>query len=305
MLGGLRLRLETADPTIPLNHFSEIEPPLEAFIDQAQLDLYSPDIKFLVKPAITPQDWLQFVPTNQPEPTFYLEDARWCYYQLANGKHCFITFHYLTGYFNSLILLDPDYKQGLLLFNPATREFPLDIGSLLADPLTKILTAGRLIKEQGIILHASAIKTAKGVLVFTGPSGAGKTTLCRFSQQFADCEQLCDERIVIRVNPASPTGYQAYGTPWPGQGNIYNRIDGPLLGLFLIHHFAENQLQPANDLNAVSWLVRETFPPSWHPEGLSFLFDFYSRLVKEVPCFNYGFVPTPDAITFARNALEV
>lgn len=303
MLGGLRLRFATEDSAISLNRVSAVEPPLELFIDSVRQH-NNPDLKFVVRPAYTPDEWLQYIPTAQLEPTYYLDNAGWGYNRLDADKDCFIAFHHITGYFNSLILLDRRYREGTIIYNPQTKTLPLDIGSLLSDPLGMIIASGRLLLEQGIILHASAYKTAKGVLVFTGPSGAGKTTLCRLSQQFDDCEQLCDERIVIRVDPTSPTGYQAYGTPWPGQGNIYNRIDGPLLGLFLIQHDVANQLQPTNGLHAVSWLVRETFPPSWNPEGLPFLFDFHSRLVKELPCFNYGFVPTPDAISFARKALN-
>ena len=61
----------------------------------------------------------------------------------------------------------------------------------------------------GVLLHAAGIARDGGVYLFLGPSGVGKTTLCRVSQPLATV--LNDDLILLL--PRGGT-WQAYGTPF-------------------------------------------------------------------------------------------
>lgn len=66
-----------------------------------------------------------------------------------------------------------------------------------------------LLKDKGFLLHASGIKTKQGVVLFMGPSSAGKTTtmkmlMSRFTPFSDDC-------VAIRRNKKV---YSCYQVPW-------------------------------------------------------------------------------------------
>lgn len=304
-LGGFRVRLESLTPSAPLALDSS-NPCYNPFIDPVtNHQEVTPDIYLLVEPAFTASDWQSYLPPVETPPDYDMSEGAWYYQHLDNGEEVFVIFNYYEAqtYFQ-VLRLDAGSRKGKLIYNANTFATPLDPALLLGFPLDRLLIVNRLMHGEGMLMHASAVGTEQGVLLFTGPSGAGKTTLCQLSQQFPDCTQLCDERIVVRFDPSSPTGFRAYGTPWPGEGNIYNRIDGPLAAIFLINHAKKNQLRPATGAAALGWLMQEIFPIGWSRSGLSFTLDFAANLVEKLPCYNYGFVPTPEAITYARQALK-
>jgi len=304
-LGGFRVRLQSLDSAITFTHQPQDVCYLP-FIDLVYADSPPPDLSITLQAATTKVDWQKALPaphTIKTDSYYQVTDAPWYYQQTTQGQDIFVVPSLEPGIYHQILKLEPDYRHGTLTYNADTQPLPLDPTRLFGYPLDRLMIANRLMRDEGFLLHASGIGTPNGVILFTGPSGAGKTTLCQLSQQFADCTQLCDERIVVRRDPTSPTGYRAYGTPWPGEGNIYNRINGPLAAIFLISHAPTNQLKPAHDAHALTWLMREIFPTVWNREGLTFTLDFMADLLEKLPCYEYGFVPTIEAITYARQAV--
>ncbi len=304
-LGGFRVRLQSPDPNMTFTHQPQDVCYLP-FIDMVYADSPPPDLHISLQAATSKADWQKALPaahTLKTDAYYRVPDAPWYYQQTTQGQDIFVVPSLEPGIYHQILILEPDYRHGTLIYNGATQSLPLDSSSLFGYPLDRLMIANRLMRDEGFLLHASGIGTPNGVILFTGPSGAGKTTLCQLSQQVADCTQLCDERIAVRRDPTSPTGYRAYGTPWPGEGNIYNRINGPLAAIFLISHAEANWLQPAHDSHALTWLMREIFPTVWNKDGLTLTLDFIAGLLEELPCYEYGFVPTVEAISYARHAV--
>jgi hypothetical protein len=312
-LGGLRVRLKSLEKMAPLtlatndDHF---KPFLDAVTNSTAIETPKADIEIILEPIVASEDWVKYLPKSDFKSRFIAPHQRWYYQQENDASSVFVVLEtplhegVTNQDFIKILRINPDYTQAVLAYNAALQNIPLDPASLLGWPLDHLLIANRLMQGQGLILHASGVATPEGVMVFTGPSGAGKSTLCRLSQKFPQYKQLCDERIIIRLDPSSPTGFRAYGTPWPGEGNIYNRLDGPLGAIFLINHGPSNQLRPASDANALSWLMRELFPAMWDEAGLNFTLDFIMQLLEKIPCYYYGFIPTVDAIIEAHQAIN-
>lgn len=81
-----------------------------------------------------------------------------------------------------------------------------------ADCVLRIVHTLLLSRERGFLLHASsAVRNGKAFL-FTGPSGAGKTTIARLAP--SDVVVLSDEISYVR---RVGDGYVAFGTPFAGE----------------------------------------------------------------------------------------
>ncbi len=96
-------------------------------------------------------------------------------------------------------------------------------------PLDSLAT--KLVLQDGVVLHASAVVIDGRAYVFVGPSGSGKTTLARLLRN--DHSVLSDERVIVR---GSPDGYRVYGTPWPSDLRAAENSSAPLGAIFTLRH---------------------------------------------------------------------
>ena len=93
-----------------------------------------------------------------------------------------------------------------------------------ADSVLRIVHTLLLSRERGFLLHASSVVRNGRAFLFTGPSGAGKTTIARLAP--ADGVVLSDEISYVRQVGGR---YLAYGTPFAGEwGDAGEPISAPV-----------------------------------------------------------------------------
>ncbi len=78
------------------------------------------------------------------------------------------------------------------------------------DSLLRILLSVLLLSKRGFLLHAATVVRERRAYIFTGRSGAGKSTVASLSPAGS---VLTDEISLLRF---TESGWQAYGTPFWG-----------------------------------------------------------------------------------------
>ena len=109
-----------------------------------------------------------------------------------------------------------------------------------------------LAERGGFLVHsASAVRNTRAFL-FSGVSGAGKTTISRLAPP--DVTLLTDEiSYVCRAG----NGYQAFGTPFAGDlGRAGENISAPIAGLYLLVQGRQNHASPIGPADAARRLLR-------------------------------------------------
>ena len=155
------------------------------------------------------------------------------------------------------------------------------------DALLRILHSLLLARSGGVLLHAaSGILHGRGV-VFSGVSGAGKTTIARLAPP--QVQLLTDEISYVRREAA---GYRVYGTPFSGELGLRGEdISAPLTAIHLIEHSAVNRRGPLSLPQAVRRLLRNTLFFAHEAELVSGVFSTLCDLIQRVPVYRLEFVP--------------
>jgi hypothetical protein len=155
------------------------------------------------------------------------------------------------------------------------------------DAALRIFHTVVLATRGGFLLHAaSAIRNGKA-FVFTGASGAGKTTIARLAP--VDATLLTDEVSYVGNNPA---GYRAYGTPFAGElAKLGENVSAPISVLYLLAQGPANRIEPVGASDAIRMVLANTLFFARDQYLVRSVFESVCRLVDQIPVHRLTFVP--------------
>jgi len=157
------------------------------------------------------------------------------------------------------------------------------------DTLLRVVHSIALAERGGFLLHAASALRNGRVFLFSGVSGAGKTTLSRLAPP--DVRVLTDE--ISYVLPDS-RGYRAYGTPFAGElARIGENVSAPVAGLYLLEKAQSNFLLTADDTSVFRALLRNVLFLSNDEDLVRMIFESCIHFVSTMPAYRMHF--TPDA----------
>jgi hypothetical protein len=174
-------------------------------------------------------------------------------------------------------------------WNPATNhghiyqsQSPYSLDSVLRIVHTLLLA-----RDGGFLLHASsAIRNGRAFL-FSGVSGAGKTTMVRLAPP--DAALLTDEISYVTRQDGR---YSAVGTPFYGElARAGEKLRAPIEVLYLLAKGPENKIEPIEGADAVRGLLGNILFFARDPEFVKMVFDAALDFVSHVPVRRLTFVP--------------
>ena len=120
------------------------------------------------------------------------------------------------------------------------------------DSVLRILHSLILAERGGFLLHAASAICDGRAYLFSGVSGAGKTTMTQLAP--ADITLLTDEISYLRP---SADGYAAFGTPFAGElARAGENCTAPVSALFFLEQGPENRVDELTSAEAVRRLMR-------------------------------------------------
>ena len=155
------------------------------------------------------------------------------------------------------------------------------------DSVLRIVHTLLLAREGGFLLHASsAIRNGRAFL-FSGVSGAGKTTMARLAPP--DAALLTDEISYVTRQKGR---YVAVGTPFYGElARAGENLQAPIEALYLLAKGPENIIEPITGPDAVRGLLGNILFFARDSEFVKLVFDTACDFAAHIPVRRLTFTP--------------
>jgi hypothetical protein len=194
----------------------------------------------------------------------------------------------------TVAVADPDFSAAEIL--PRAGRKGAASAHALNYPCDQALIINRLGYFNAGLVHACGVAWQDSALLFSGPSGVGKTTIGRLWRD-AGGTLLNDDRMLVRW--VSGDVY-ASATPWHGEEREIRADIHPLGAVYFLRHGEENRIDPLGAAESVAELMANTVAPFYLPDAIERIMDTWSAVLESVPAFRFTFTPDARAVEACR-----
>jgi hypothetical protein len=237
-------------------------------------------------------------PVPQPGHLLFESEGVWRAYAQADGR-VLLTFRVGKTIYKAA-LVDREVTRGEIFY--PRRADGRGSRSAMNFPLDEMLFQHHWAHSGRVEVHSFGVRDRGGVLVFTGHSGAGKSTSAKIWHRFEpESPILSDDRILL--DPRDRRRIVAHGTPWHGLGRFGTPKSGSLRALFFLEQAKVPEAVPLHPAEAAARLFTRAFPPIWDREATQKTVDACGDIAERVPSFLLRFRKDRSAIETARAAV--
>lgn len=145
-----------------------------------------------------------------------------------------------------------------------------------------------------LFLHASQITYQGRGILFTAPSGTGKTTQAKLWQQYRGAEILCNDRTLTRKVDGA---WRTYGYPLDGSEPVCSSAVNPLGAVVLLEQGRrENRVERLGPAKALPRLMRQVVLDCWSGEARAEAMELLITLMEDVPVYLLTCTPEEQAV---------
>ncbi len=152
-----------------------------------------------------------------------------------------------------------------------------------------------------LILHASLIRYEESGIIFTAPSGMGKSTQAELWEHYESAEILNGDRAALRQIDGIWT---AFGLPYAGTSGIYRNESAPLKAVVALRQAKENSIRRVTGAEAFRYLYPETMIHRWDPQFESRATDLLLSLLGDIPVYLLECRPDREAVDMLKKEIR-
>ena len=149
----------------------------------------------------------------------------------------------------------------------------------------------------GVILHAAYIAWEEKAILFTAPSGTGKSTQAELWRTYRNAEIINGDRAVILPREGA---LWAGGLPFAGSSRYCKDRTLPLAAVVYLKQAPETSIRSLKGLEAVRRIWEGVCVNSWNRQDVDTAMGLVEALLGQVPVLELACTPDETAV----NALE-
>lgn len=177
------------------------------------------------------------------------------------------------------------------------------LGDLIYDTIFTSLFSleRRLIGRDALILHSSYNRYKGEAILFSAPSGTGKSTQAGLWERYRGAKQINGDRSLLRKIDGVWT---ACGWPVCGSSEICHNVDTPIRAIVMLSQAPENRIERLGAMAAFSRLYSQITINRWDRAFTMHAMDLIDALVKEVPIYHLACTISEEAVNCLDEALN-
>lgn len=153
----------------------------------------------------------------------------------------------------------------------------------------------------GFCLHSSVIRRKGKALLFSAPSGVGKSTQAELWKTYRGAEILNGDRAIIRKIEEE---WMAFGSPFAGSSGIYRDDTASIEAVIVLEQGIRNEIENLSPVRAFRHIYAESVIPRWNREVQLQLLDMLTEFVRVVPIVKLRCLPDQSAVDLLDDYLK-
>ena len=161
--------------------------------------------------------------------------------------------------------------------------------------------AERLPLYNCMVVHGAAITYKGSALLFTAPSGTGKSTHIKLWKSFfkEDVDMINGDKPILRVFDDRVT---VYGTPWAGKENWHKNRYAPLKAICVLKRSEINRITKVTPTGYVSELLKQVYLPK-DTDSMKQTLELFNKLIETVSVYVLECNISENAVVTAYNGI--
>ena len=214
-------------------------------------------------------------------------------------------FNYITSDNNDLIFTIEEYSdQGLIIRDDNAVVAKCKSNGIenvhIFDDVVYRLCMEVLITKPVLHFHSSFVMYIDQAILFTGPSGIGKTTQAELWRDYEDAIIVNGDVTLIRK---IDDVWRAFGAPIHGSSPYCENMDAPIAAIIVLKQAEENQLIRLDAFTALGECFPEIYRPEMSDETYEILLDTVDALFSEIPVYQLSCRPDRESVELVKQTL--
>ncbi len=150
------------------------------------------------------------------------------------------------------------------------------------------------------VLHAAYIEHEGGAILFTAPSGTGKSTQAGLWERYRSSKTINGDKVLIHKDGSV---WNAYGWPICGSSGICLNESYPIRAIVCLSQAKANTIRSITGAEAVKKLYSQLTVNMWNPTFQLRCMDMLLQLTAEIPVFSLACNISEDAVVCLEGVL--
>ena len=158
-----------------------------------------------------------------------------------------------------------------------------------------------LIHCNRLCLHAACVDTSLGGLLFSGPSGIGKSTQANLWYEHRDAKHINGDRPILSEEGNK---WLAWGSPYAGSSKCHVNENCPVTAIIMLQQAKECCIRRLSVPEAFRAVWSGVTIHTWDKDFVQRAFALTLKLVENVPVFQFACTPDAYAVDYLEQELR-
>ena len=158
-----------------------------------------------------------------------------------------------------------------------------------------------LIEKRRLWIHASLISTYMGGILFSGPSGIGKSTQSDLWMKYRNTRVINGDRPILSCDDGT---WLAWGAPYAGSSRVYLNESCPITAIVMLKQTAACSIRRLDEKEAFRAVWSGLTVYSWDSEFVSIASELAIQLINDIPVYELSCTPDIKAVELLETTLR-